>query len=138
MRGNSISFATWRVPFPSGYSLFGGNSFFAFSFGAPFIRKEGYGHISVFTHRIDRNVTQQQIEAAVVTVAKQDGYVLEDRKSVESPAGTNYCFQFADKLHPAKVAVRCVTAFGELGVFFEGNRRFSGDVYMVVGGLQRL
>ena len=140
VRGNSVTFASWRVSIPSRYSpLFEDeNSFFTFAFGAPLIRKEAYGHLRVFTHRIDRNVTQQQIETAVVTVAKEDGYVLEDRRNVESPAGTSCCFRFADKLHPAKVAVRCVTASGELWVFFEGSRRFSGDVYTVVSGLQRL
>ena len=139
MRGSSVSFDTWRVPIPRGYSpWFDDRSFFAFSFGAPFIRKEGYGHIRVFTHRNSGNHSPQQIETAVMTVAKRDGYVLEDRRTVESSAGANYCFQFAVKLHPAEIDIRCVNASGGLFVFFEGSRRFSGDVYTVVSGLQRL
>ncbi|MBZ5511988.1 MAG: hypothetical protein LAN70_12560 [Acidobacteriia bacterium] len=138
MRGNSVSVAEWRVRVPKGYSrLWGDNSFYAFSFGAPFINRR-YASVYVYPHTPLPAVSPQQIESAVVTVARTDGYVLGQRKIVESTAGTNYCFQFSDPLQADHIVIRCMTATRNLSVFFNGDRRFSDDFYAVVSGIQRL
>jgi hypothetical protein len=137
--GNSLALGGWSVPIPTSYWRFGNHQvFFVYSYGAPIFRKEEYGSISAQIHQVSGVVTEQRITAAVMREAAVEGYVLEGRKTVQSAATTTYCFQFIDRSHPAAVVVRCVASSGELYVFFEGNRRFVGDVYEVVNGLRRL
>ena len=135
--GSSAVFTNWRVPIPTGYASPDGQSFFAFSFGAPFLN-DSYGHITVFTHKERRELPYQQIEVAMVKVANDEGYRLEGKRALHGPLGSTYCFQFQHASRNSKVLVRCVTATGELAVFFEGDQRFSGDAYAVVAGIQRL
>jgi hypothetical protein len=135
--GSTVTVVNWRLEIPKGYSEFGHNSYFAFSFGAPFLSKS-YGHISVFTHEVSARPSQQRIETAVVSEAELDGYILKERRTVQSSLGSNYCFQFADRSQASKVAVRCVSSSGELWIFFEGNQRFSDSVYEVVRGASQI
>jgi len=137
--GNSLALGGWRVPIPTSYWRFGNHQlFYVFSYGAPTFRKDEYGSISAQIHQVSVDVTEQRIAAAVMREAAIEGYILEGRKTVHSAATKTYCFQFIDTSNPTRVAVRCVTSSGELFVFFEGNRKFVGDIYNVVSGLRRL
>ncbi len=135
--GSTVTVANWRLQIPKGYSALGHNAYFAFSFGAPFLSKS-YGHINVFTHEVSARPSQQRLETAVVSVAESDGYILEERRTVQSSLGNNYCFRFVDRSHASKVAVRCVSSSGELWIFFEGDQRFSDSVYEVVRGAKQI
>jgi hypothetical protein len=135
--GNSVTVANWRLQIPKRYSGFGHNSYFTFSFGAPFFNKS-YGHISFFSHEVSASLSQQRIEAAVVSAAESDGYLLKDRKTIQTDHGPNYCFQFTERLQPSRVAVRCVSSLGELWIFFQGDRQLSDTVYDVVRGTNRI
>ena len=72
-----------------------------------------------------------------MTVANEDGYKLEEARTVQSVAGTTYCFQFAAKPGARDALVRCITSSGDLLVSFKGSRQYIRDVYEVVQGLER-
>lgn len=137
IRGRTVTVAMWQLPVPKGYSQLGSDSLFAFGLGAPLLN-DHYGHISVFTKDAHTGLTPERIENAIVEVAQQDGYMLEGQKVIRSGSETHYCFQFGDKSKRSKVAIRCMNSSAELAVYFEGDRRFSNDVYAVVGGAQRI
>jgi hypothetical protein len=91
-----------------------------------------------FFHEVSASLSQQRIEAAVVSAAESDGYLLKDRKTIQTDHGPNYCFQFTERLQPSRVAVRCVSSLGELWIFFQGDRQLSDTVYDVVRGTNRI
>lgn len=138
--GNSLVVAKWRVPVPKDYwtPFATKNAFWVVSFGAPIFHKN-HGSISIFTHEPRTDVqTHQRIELAIVKVATDSGLRLQERRTIRSASGETFCFQFADSFRPDQVEIRCVNASGNLWVFYEGSRRFSGDIYSVVAGIQPL
>jgi hypothetical protein len=137
VRGGTVTVSAWRLPVPKGYSAWRSDSLFAFGFGAPLLN-DHYGHISVFTKTARPDLTPQRIENAIVAIAQQDGYILEERRTILNGSETNYCFQFSEQPLHSKVIIRCMNESGELSVYFEGNRRFSSDVYAVVTGAQKI
>jgi hypothetical protein len=136
--GDSTTFAQWRVPIPKGYFEAGASSFFKHSFGSPIWKAAPWGHISLFHHSQPAPGSYDRIEAATIRVAAEDGYQLQARRSVQSTSDNSYCFEFSRKSNTSLVAIRCMTDSAELAVYFEGDRRFSNDVYGVVRGLERL
>ncbi len=141
--GDSITFAQWRVPIPKGYFEAGASSFFKHSFGSPLWKAAPWGHISLFQHSQHNSqppapVSYDRIEAATIRVAAEEGYQLQTRRRVQSTSDNSYCFEFSRKSTTSLVAIRCMTDSAELAVYFEGDRRFSNDVYEVVRGLERL
>jgi hypothetical protein len=141
--GNVVTFARWRVPVPKNYYRFG-NTFFAHSFGSPLIETRPYStiHIAVLSAGPELSASgkppsYERLKGGVVTVANEDGYKLEEERTVQSVAGATYCFQFAAKPSARDALVRCITGSGDLLVSFKGSRQYIPDIYQVVEGLER-
>jgi hypothetical protein len=124
----------YRIPVPRGYTHFGDNMLYRFSFGAPFFR-DAYGNIGTFAGDRVPDLPYDKLENGMVSAAKAESYRLQGRKIVQSEIGTLYCFHFTNPSKPKVVAVRCVVGSGELHVLYEGDARFSEDIFRVVGGI---
>jgi hypothetical protein len=136
--GDTVVVSKWRIPVPERYWAFGAgkNGFWNLSFGAPFFHKN-YGFITIHTSEPRKETpTHRRLEFAIVKVATDTGLRLQERRAIQSPSGEALCFQFATPSLPDQVEIRCVNTSGNLGLFYKGSRRFSGDIYSVVAGIQ--
>jgi len=106
--GDTVVVSRWRIPVPKGYWAFntGEHTFWNLSFGAPFFH-ENYGFISFYADepRKDLTNTQQRLEHCIVKTATDSGLRLQERRTIQSPSGESFCFQFATPSHVDQMGV---------------------------------
>jgi len=102
----------------------------------PFARQSIIG---IYTHKdgknFDKDADYLRLKEWLTNESKQAGLILESERTLSTPIGTAYCFQF----NSSQVAeVRCFLEGSKITVFFDGEPRFASDVYAVVSGASRV
>ncbi len=66
--------------------------------------------------------------------AKRDGFTFQSERTLTTKVGPVYCLQFDDS---EAAEVRCFLDQGRIRLFFDGERRFADDLYLVLSGIEK-